>query len=106
MSKRYSNTPVNVPRRRRDPALRTLAAVGAALALSFAVKLIYDPPGGGGPAANVRGTAEEAGKTVGAQQSVSGSIQDGVGAATAGVIDQDAAADDTDQVIEDTGNAD
>ena len=45
MSKRYSNSPVNCPRRRRDPALKTLAVVGAAVALTFGIKLIYDPPG-------------------------------------------------------------
>ena len=41
----YTNAPMNLPRRRREPALKTLIIMIAVIALMFGIKLIYDPEG-------------------------------------------------------------
>lgn len=41
----YTNSPMNIPRRRRDPALKTLMVMITVIALMFGIKFIYDPKG-------------------------------------------------------------
>ena len=43
----YRNQPLNLPRRRKDPAPRALAVISVVLAMMFAVRLIYDPHNSG-----------------------------------------------------------
>ena len=41
----YTNSPLNLPRRRSEPALKTLIVMVAVIALMFGIKFIYDPQG-------------------------------------------------------------
>ncbi len=41
----YTNAPMNLPQRRREPALKTLLIMISVIALMFGIKLFYDPHG-------------------------------------------------------------
>ncbi len=41
----YTNSPMNLPRRRQEPALKTLLIMICVIALMFGIKLFYDPHG-------------------------------------------------------------
>jgi len=59
MRKIYSNAPINLPKRRKNPALKTLLVMTVVIALMFGIKLIYDPQGDLSDVAAMAGVYEE-----------------------------------------------
>lgn len=43
MRSAYSNAPMNLPQRRREPALKTLLIMISVIALMFGLRLFYQP---------------------------------------------------------------